>query len=286
MADSTAPLTRTRSEDPSRIAVQIADAVALYHHTFAGVRGPTHATSQGYADSYDDEAGMIFAGLVETPGGLASATGDTGADPPTETSISILPQILRSVTVTGATAQTDLFRPVYATDNQTLDLARPADDAEVVGVVVKWHTSTTCDVLLLGLAVQIAVGFAGGNRQVIELGHFDHAALTTGDKVTDLPMPFHGKFVSLHGAVETAFTGSAGTAALNLEIGTTNVTGGVLTVSTAAGGTIGTVLNGTAITAENVFHEGDLISLEAVGSGTQTAGRVRVFAIVERLPGC
>lgn len=286
MADSTKALTQTRSEDPSRIAVQIADAVALYHGTFAGVRGPTHATSQGYADSYDDEAGMIFAGLVENPGGLASATGDTSATPPTETGISILPQILRSVAVTGASAQSDLMSPVYATDNQTLTLTRPADDAEVVGVVQKWHTGTTCDVLIFGLLGQLILGFAGGNRQIVELGHFDHANLDTGDKVTSLPMPFHGKFVSLHGAVEAAFTGSGGTAALNLEIGTTNVTGGVLTVSTAAGGTVGTVLDATAITAENVFHEGDLVSLECTGSGTQTAGRVRVYAIVERLPGC
>lgn len=286
MADSTAALTQNRTENPRSVALPIADAVTLYHHTFAGIRGPTHGTSQGYVDDYDDEPGMIFAGLLENPGGLSSQLGDTSASPPPESGISILPQILRKATVTGASAQSDVMAPVYATDNQVLTLTRPSDDATVVGVVTKWHSSTTCDVLLLGLLGQLLLGYGGGNRAVFDLGHYDHATLADGDIRTGIVMPFHGKFVSLHGFVETAFTGSGGTATLNLEIGGTNVTGGALVVSTAAGGTVGTKLDASAITAANVFHEGDTVDLEVSSAGgTQTAGRVHVYAIIERLPG-
>lgn len=287
MADATTPTTPNETIAPRQIALEIADAVALYKGRFAGIRGPTHGTSQGYLDHYDDEPGMVFAGLVESAGGLAQKTGDTSASPVPEAVIGLLPTILRRVTVTGAASRADILKPIFVTDNQTMTLTRPSDDAEVCGCIIEWHTSTTCDVLLFGLVAQLVLGMAGGNRQIFELGHYDNAALVTGNIVTALPMPFHGKFISLHGIVETAFTGSGGTADVNLEIGGTNVTGGVLTVSTAAGGTIGTKLDATAITAANEFHEGDTVDVEVSNTGgTQTAGRVRLYAVVERLPGC
>lgn len=286
MADATAARTTNRKLDPRSIAVPIANSVTLYHHLFAAIRGPDHGTSQGYADDADDEAGLVFAGLLENPGGLSSDTGDTSASPPPEVTIPIVPTILERYAVTGASAQSDLLAPVYVTDNQTLTLTRPSDDAEVVGVVTKWHTSTTCDVLLFGLLAQLILGMAGGNRQIFELGNYENAELNDGDIMTGMVMPFHGKFISLHGIVEQAFTGVSGTATLNLEIGGTNVTGGALVASTAAGGTVGTKLDASAITAANVFHEGDVVDLEVSSQGgTQTAGRVRVYAIVERLPG-
>lgn len=286
MADSTSPATQPIKPDPSAFALKIADAVTMIHKRFAGIRGQTHATSQGYADSYDDEAGMIFAGLAKEPAGLSSGTGDTSATVPPEVTLPLTPEILPRYPVTGASSQGDVMKPVYATDNQTLTLTRPSDDAEVVGVITKWHTSTTCDVLLFGLVGQLILGFAGGNRQILELGSYDNADLNDGDILTSFVLPFHGKLISLHGAVEKAFTGAGGTAQINAEIGGTNVTGGVVTVSTAASGTVGAIMAGTAITAENVFHEGDLLDLEVANQGgTQTAGRVRVYAIVERLPG-
>lgn len=287
MADATSPDTPNETPNPTSIALQIADAVTVYKGRFAGIRGPTHGTTQGYLDSYDDEPGQVFAGLIESAGGLTEKLGDTAASPPPEAGIKLYPRILRRVTVTGAASRADILKPIYVTDNQTMTLTRPSDDAEVCGAIIEWHTSTTCDVLLFGLVAQLVLGMAGGNYEHFTIGSFDHADLANGNIVTALPMPFHGKFISLHGVVEKAFTGSGGTATLNLEIGGTDVTGGTLVVSTAAGGTIGTKLDAAAITAANVFHEGDTIDLEvASASGTQTAGRVRVYAVVERLPGC
>jgi len=287
MAAATSATTQVGKPDPNGVAVQIANSDAMYHGRFAGIRGSTHATSQGDAADYDNEPGMIFAGLAHHPGGLSTDTGDTSATVPPTVGLDVNPRILSRVTVTGASAITDQWSPVYATSNADLTLTRPAADAEVVGFVSKWHVSTTCDVLLLGLIGQLILGMAGGNRTVIDLGHYDNADLADGDIRTGFAMPFAGKFISLHGNVEAAFTGVSGTATVNLEIGGTNVTGGALVVSTAAGGTVGTQLDATAITAANTFSTGDLLDIEVSSAGgTQTLGRVGLFAVVERLPGC
>ena len=283
MTAATSPATTKKTDDPASLAVQIADSQTLYHGRFIGLRGPTHATSQGDAANYEDEAGMIFGGLAENPGGLASAAGDSSGTPPPKVGVSLVPKILKAVAVTGASAITDQWSPVYAPDNATLTLTRPADDAEAVGVVARWITGTSCDVLLFGLPHHLR---RVGERELFPLGSYDNGDLSDGDIMTGLVMPYPGKFISLHGVVEKAFTGTSGTVSIGLEIGGTNVTGGALVASTAAGGTVGTILDATAITAANVFHEGDVVDLEASSAGgTQTAGRVRVYALIERLPG-
>lgn len=287
MADSTKPYAGSYNPEPKSVAAKIADGVRVIHRRFCGLRGPGHATSQGDVGTYTPSSGLVFAGLAKEPGGITDKTGDTSATPPPEVGLPLVPEVVLAHNVTGVTGDGDVLKPVYASDNQTLTLTRPAADAEVAGLILAYNGSgTSCKVLFFGLSNQCLLGMAGGNRQILELGSYDHADLTDGDKITGMVMPFHGKFVSLHGIVEKAFTGSGGTATFNLEIGTTDVTGGALVASTAAGGTVGTKLDATAITAANEFHEGDAISLEtSSGGGTQTAGRVRVYAIVERLPG-
>jgi hypothetical protein len=55
-------------------------------------------------------------------------------------------------------------------------------------------------------------------------------------------------------------------ATLNLEIGTTDVTGGVVSLTSATGGgtlTLGELTEGTAITGNNAFDDTDTISVEA-----------------------
>tara|TARA_R110002072_G_scaffold35076_2_gene104164 strand:- start:18066 stop:18920 length:855 start_codon:yes stop_codon:yes gene_type:complete len=283
MTAATSPATTKKTPDPASLAVQIADSQTLYHGRFVGLRGPEHATSQGDAANYEDEAGMIFGGVAANPGGLSSAAGDSSGTPPPKVGVSLVPEILKAVTVAGASAITDQWKPVFATDNATLTLTRPADDAEAVGVIARWITSTSCDVLLFGLPHHLR---KVGEREFFPLGTYDNTDLNDGDILTGLVMPFAGKFISLHGAVETPFTGASGTATVNLEIGGTNLTGGTLVVSTAAGGTAGTILDAAAITDANVFHDGDVVDVEvASAGGTQTAGRVRIFALIERLPG-
>ena len=62
--------------------------------------------------------------------------------------------------------------------------------------------------------------------------------------------------------------GAGASQVFNLEIGTTNVTGGVLTVTLASTNTIGAVTAGTAITAANTGTAASTISIEMAAGGT------------------
>ena len=272
MADLTSSVSRA-IKAASGLAGEVADAVQTYAGMWAGLRGPDHATTQGYLDAYNDEKGMIWAG-----GHLDDQVlGDTSATPPTENRLGIDPAIYPQVAVTGVASRADIGKAVYATDSDVLTLTAPTY-ATPIGIVVEWHSSTTCDVLTFGLAAQSALDLSGQGTQVLHLGNFTFASMADGDILTSYPMPCHASIESFYAVVGTPLVGSGGTTALNLEIGTTNVTGGVLTASTAAGGTLGTVLTATAITAENVAHSSDSLSIEASSSGgTRTSGAFDLY---------
>jgi len=92
------------------------------------------------------------------------------------------------------------------------------------------------------------------------------AKLANGDIVTTYTPGFAGVIEKVSFVVTDPATTADKAATLNLEIGTTNLTGGVITLSSAAGGnalTLGKVVDGTAITAANVFGAADTISVEA-----------------------
>lgn len=282
MPDATTPTTVTKEPDPAGLNVEVADAITVYAGRFAGIRGPDHATTQGYVDSYAAEAGMFFAGLMESAGGLTEILGATSDNDIPTAGIYLLPQKLKRVVVTGAASRGDILRPVYCTDNQTLTLTRPTLGVPI-GVILEWHTSTTVDVLLFGAAVQAAIDLAGAGQELIYLGSIDFGTTIDGDLKTGIPMPFHGELLEVFTITELVLVGASGTILLNFEIGGTNVTGGVITVATATQATLGTKSVGTAITAAAVFHEGDLLDIEgASAGGTRTTGRVGIYAIVAK----
>ena len=210
MADLTSGLNRKKAAAVGLSAV-VANSVQTYGGMWAGMRGPDHATTQGYLDAYDDEKGMVFAG-----GDLDfDILGDTTASPPTANALGIDPAIYKGATVTGVASRADIMKPVYATDSNTLTLTAP--------------TYGTLDL-------------SGQGADVIHLGSFSFKDTSDGDLLTSYPMPYHGSIESFWISVGEGFVGSSGACTLNLELGTTNVTGGVVTVATATCGTVGTVL--------------------------------------------
>lgn len=260
------------------LAGEVGNAVQVYSGGFIGIRGPDHATTQGYLVPYNDEAGMIFAG------GAAETTtlGDTTASPPPETRTNVGDKVICRATVTGVASRGDILKPVYATDDNTLTLTRPTT-GEVVGVVVDWHTGTTCDVMFLSLDARVS---AATTTDLLFLGAIDFASTADGDLRTGIVAPYHGEIIEIFAMVSIPLVGSGGTTAINLEIDGTNVTGGTLVMSTAAGGTLGTKLTATAITAANVIREGSAIDVEAtLTAGTRTSGAIELFAKVQRRPG-
>lgn len=101
------------------------------------------------------------------------------------------------------------------------------------------------------------------------------AAMTTSaaDLITNYTPGYKFKILSVSFATTTLGTGSGASQVLNLEIGSTNVTGGAVTVTLAGTDTLGELTAGTSVTAANTGSATDTISLEVAASGTVfTAG--------------
>ena len=150
-------------------------------------------------------------------------------------------------------ALTDVGRPVYATDELffTLEGAGASFSGHVsrfvsTGVgVVDFDTARAEEVQLLTIPVTLA-------------------GVTAADVLTNFTPGFAGRIIDWKFAVTTAVTTAAKAATLNLEVGTTNVTGGTIALTSANCTPLGAVVaKGSAFTAGTSFSATDTISVEA-----------------------
>jgi hypothetical protein len=140
-------------------------------------------------------------------------------------------------------------------------------------------------------------GASGDEREIFVLG--GPMALTTslsilsipvnlaaiaaaGDVLTGYTPGFAGKILSHAFAVSVPVTTGSKAADLNLEIGSTNVTGGVISLTSANCTPLGAVVAGTAITAANAFTATDTISVEAANVTAFVEGEGYLLLLVER----
>jgi hypothetical protein len=106
--------------------------------------------------------------------------------------------------------------------------------------------------------------------------HLNLVALTTSaaDLLSAYTPGYAFELLSVEFVFTTLATGAGASQILNFEIGTTNLTGGALTLLLADGDTLGKKKAATAITAANVGTAADTISLEVAAGGTVfTAGQ-------------
>ena len=203
--------------------------------------------------------------------------------------------ILSNVSVTGASSAADVLKPVFATDGQTLTLTPPTTGIPV-GYVHKWNSSTYCDVFLFSKKHAALLAYMQGiPYRYKEFGIFPTNALQGTAAVTLFQETSleHYAFQSLHAACAAHDDAVvAGDQDLNLNIGGTDTTGGVLTLGFGdcdAAGDMGAVINATAITAANEVHMGDVVKLEMAASGTgftpDSAAAFRIYAKIKMLPG-
>ncbi len=87
--------------------------------------------------------------------------------------------------------------------------------------------------------------------------------VANGDIVTGIVPGFPGRIQKVFFVVTDPVTTADKLATLNLEIGTTNLTGGVISLTSANCTPLGAKVEGTAITGNNVFTATDSISVEA-----------------------
>jgi len=98
------------------------------------------------------------------------------------------------------------------------------------------------------------------------------ATLADGDILTTYTPGYKFKILSISFAVHTAVTTAAKASSLNVEIGTTNTTGGVVALTSANCTPIGAVVAGSAITAANTGSAAATISIEAASTTTFIEG--------------
>lgn len=107
------------------------------------------------------------------------------------------------------------------------------------------------------------------------------ASIANGDLLTGFTPGFAGKIVGFSAAVTAPATTAAKLSTLNLEIGTTDLTGGSLALTSANMTPLGAVVAATAITAANTFSASDTISIEAASTTAFVEGSI-VLTIVMR----
>lgn len=265
-------------------ASEVINTEVLYSGGYVALGAPDHGTTanRGRLFAWASAAGEIPVGFAYG----RDITGDTSASPIPAGTVDAGETVIKQVAVTGlAGTVADVGQKVYMSDDGTFTFTRPTVGIPI-GIVSRWISASLADVKFFSMNELLVLAMAGCGQQLMYLGHFDVDTIANGNLRTGIPMPFHGKFLTVFAMVDKAVTGSGtATAAINLEIGGTNVTGGVITVTAALAGTKGAKLAGSSVTAANVFHEGDLLDVEAASVIDLTGGTLDIYAEVELLPG-
>lgn len=83
-----------------------------------------------------------------------------------------------------------------------------------------------------------------------------------GNILTGWVPGFKGRFLSAKFAIHKAATTASKRADINLEINGVDVTGGVISITSAEATPAGKIISGTAITANNAFDVDDVVDIE------------------------
>ena len=154
----------------------------------------------------------------------------------------------------ASVAITDVGKPVYATDDNAFALTGIGTK---IGVVHRWISSGVCIVAF------DASGTSSGGISTISFPVTLANIAGAGDVVTAFTPGFAGRIVNMQFVVSTAVTTGAKAVSLNAEIGTTNLTGGVVALTSANCTPLGATIAATAITGGAAFSATDTISIEA-----------------------
>lgn len=143
-------------------------------------------------------------------------------------------------------------------------------------------TNSTGVTLAAGSRILVALDQADGDDLVV----FNHpillASIADGDILTGLKLGIAGSIVSFRAAVTAAATTAAKLSTLNLEIGTTNLTGGVLALTSANMTPLGAVVSSTEITGNNVLTRDSLLSIEAASTTAFVEGSINLIIGIRR----
>lgn len=182
--------------------------------------------------------------------GFAEQRADNSSGAAGDINVRVKRKGLVQLTVTSV-AITDVGRPVYATDDNTFALAGIGTR---IGYVERYVDTNTAVVAFDADDVE--------ETYVLSIP-VTLANVADGDVLTTFTPGHFGRIKSLDFAVTTPVTTASKATTLNAEIGTTNLTGGAIALTSANCTPLGAVINDTAITAAAAFDADDTISIEA-----------------------
>lgn len=197
--------------------------------------------------------------------GFAQAKADNSTGSAGDIDVLVIEKGKVKLAISGV-AITDVGKPVYATDDNTFVLSGIGTK---IGYVRRYVASGYAEV------AYDATGQGGEEVQTIAF-QIDLANITAdGDVVTTYTPGFAGRIIDIDFVVNTPVTTADKLTTINAEIGTTDLTGGTLALTSANCTPLGAVVSAAAITAGAAFGASDTISLEASsttafaeGSGT------------------
>ena len=242
-----------------------------------------HATAadRGRVQAWNDEEGAIpFCFSIK-----GDTTGDTTLADPPDSNLDIFPRIIKGLAVAALVGNiTDVSRLVYATDDNTFTITRPALTAPL-GIIVASVSAAAADVLFFGADTMMAMALAGQGLTTWHLGTISGNVSGSGNGATGIEAPHRGRILSVYGSIITNLNGGGADLDINLEIGGANVTGGVIPWLLADAQ--GAKKAGSAVTDDgaNLFHQGDLIDIEIAMNTASTDGYMAVYANVLCEPG-
>ena len=255
-------------KDSRELSILVEDNV----HIYRGVGVCVNAA--GYAHPMGDDSGSVFVGVAEEEVDN-TLTGHAQGGKRVRVALG------GSAVFTKATAaQTDLGLPVYAGYDGTVVVGGSSTNKVFVGIITEIISSSLARVQLkLAQAVPDATHYIYGTFNV----HLKLAKLANGDIITNFHAPCTGELVSMSAIVTDPATTAAKLGTLNLEIGTTNVDGGALALTSANMTPLGAVVDATAITGNNSFASGDHISVEASSVTAFIEGEIELVIVYRQL---
>lgn len=151
-------------------------------------------------------------------------------------------------------AITDVGRPVYALDDNTFVLT---GIGSYIGHVHRYVSS--------GYGI-ISFDADISEEEVLLTFPITLANIADGDVVTTFTPGFHGRIKDADFVTDVPASTADKASTLNFEIGTTNVTGGTISLTTVACNAAGKIVAAAAITAGAAFKNTDTISVEAAST--------------------
>lgn len=237
------------------IALTVKAGTTIYKGSLVSV------DATGYAIPSGNTASTVFMG-VAMEGGTAGQT------------IRVYRRGIFKFAIPATATIADVGQRVYVADSATV--TKTVGNGVYVGKIIKVESATS---VWVDLEYGAPATGTVADRSILTIP-VKLAKLANGDIVTAFTPGFAGTIEKISFVVTDPATTADKAATLNLEIGTTNLTGGVLSLTTVACGTLGKVTDATAITGNNAFKDDDTISVEAADVTAFTEGEGALLIVL------